>query len=266
MTLIIAEAGINHNGDLGIAKLLIDTAKDVGANCVKFQTYRAEILEPPGERRDMLRRYQLSERDHFELKAHAEEVGIEMISTPFDVDSLIFLRDDLKLSTIKIASGFLDHADMLDEANRGPSHLIVSTGMSRVGDIAKALKRVPRARLLHCVSAYPAPIKEMNLRVIPMLARTFGDRIGLSDHTTTCTVPFAAVALGAKIIEKHLTLDQNMEGPDHKSSIMPKQFRGMVQGIRAIEKALGSAEKGPQLSEEGTIQILKERHAHRHTG
>lgn len=265
-TLIIAEVGINHQGDPVIAKQLIDSAKVCGASAVKFQTYKAELLEPPGDRRDMLRRCQLSEADHVELKAYADDKRIEFISTPFDFDSLLFLRDDLKLKTIKIASGFLDRTDMLDEANRGPHHVIVSTGMSRVGDIAHALKRVPRARLLHCVSAYPAPIREMNLRAIPLMRQIFGDRIGLSDHTLSCSVPFAAVALGACIVEKHLTLDQNMEGPDHKASIVPKQFRAMVQGIREIEQALGTPDKVQQLSEAGTTAMLAERKAWRNRG
>ena len=266
MTFIIAELGVNHQGDLSLAKQLIDSAKACGANACKFQTYKAELLEPPGERRDMLRRCQLSEADHVELKAHADEKRIEFISTPFDVDSLIFLRDDLKLKTIKIASGYLDNDEMLEEANRGSHRLIVSTGMSRVGDIAKALKLVPRAKLLHCVSAYPAPIREMNLRAIPVLAKMFGDRIGLSDHTLSFSVPFAAVALGACIIEKHLTLDQNMDGPDHKASIMPKQFRAMVQGIREIEQALGTTDKAPQLSETHTAAMLAERKVWRENG
>lgn len=248
--LIIAEAGVNHNGSLFHAHRLVDEAKATGADACKFQLFNAEKLEPPGARRDMLKGLQLGWADHHSLKAHCDGIGIEYLCTPFDVESLEFLVG-LGVKRIKIASGASEELKFA-AANTGLP-LIVSTGMGGLShwgwqDIT----------WLHCVSAYPAPAADMNLK-----AMVTQGKYGLSDHTLGNTAAIAATALGASVIEKHITLDRNLPGPDHHMSTAPGEFKSLVEAIRETEAMLGDGIKRVMPSEEKTIQIVKEREAWR---
>ena len=247
--LIIAEAGVNHNGDIVLAHKLIDAAKEAGADVVKFQTYDCEKLDPSGERREMLRKLQLTIDAHFVLKAHCDRIGIEFCSTPFDVESLHFLVK-LGVKRIKIASG---QDWLLPHATKTGLPIIISNGMG-FGEICGG-----DVTTLHCTSGYPTPDNEVHLRAHP-----FGpDPWGLSDHTEGSVAAIGAVALGASVIEKHLTLDRTMKGPDHKASIEPKTFKRMVTDIRRMEVMLGDGVKRVMPSEAPALAIAKERAAWR---
>lgn len=269
MTFIIAEAGVNHDGNPDLAMKLIDAAKEAGADAVKFQTFDAARLEPPGPRRDVLSRLMFAPDTWAVLKKYAEDKNIEFISTPFSVEDLHFLQA-LGVEKIKISSGSLGDEKLLREAGAHPGNLIISTGMADIRKIKKALKWVPknngrwdRLTLLHCTSAYPCPINEVNLRAILTLENYFSCKVGLSDHTTSICVPVAAVVMGATMIEKHITLSRDMTGPDHRSSIEPGEFKRMVADIRFAQEYLGSFDKKPQPSEQPTIKIISERETHR---
>lgn len=287
--LIIAEAGVNHNGELDLAHRLVDAAADAGADIVKFQTFRAERLASQaapkaayqqretgkeGSQLDMLRALELSEPAHRELLQHCKDRGIEFLSSPFDIDSLSFLAS-LGIDRIKLGSGELTNAPMLLAAARMGLPLILSTGMSTMAEVEAALGVLafgclpagmspslrafreswanPAARevlkrkvtLLHCTTEYPAPRAQVNLRAMQTLTETFALGCGYSDHTEGIAVSYAAVALGAKIIEKHFTLDRDMPGPDHRASIEPPVLQAMVDGIREIELAMGDGVKVP---------------------
>ena len=294
-TLIIAEAGVNHNGSEELAFKLVDAAVNAGADVVKFQTFKAKNLVTESAEQaeyqaanigkkesqlEMLSRLELSYEAHHRLLAYCAEKKIEFLSTAFDSESLDFLVSDLKIKTLKIPSGEITNAPFILEHARTGCDLIVSTGMSDLADIEAALgviafgyttdeKREPsiqafkqayasaagqdalkrKVTLLHCTSEYPAPLNEVNLRVMDTLAQAFGLAAGYSDHTAGIAIPVAAVARGAATIEKHFTLDREMEGPDHKASLEPGELASMVAGIRAVEIALGSAIKSPTLSE-----------------
>ncbi|HDZ73714.1 MAG TPA: N-acetylneuraminate synthase [Aurantimonas coralicida] len=263
MVFVIAEAGVNHNGDVDIAHKLVEAAASAGADAVKFQTFDAERLDPPGARREMLAKLQLSHEAHFALKKQAMDLGIEFMSTPFDLDSLRFLVEDVMVGTLKIGSGQLDNAPLLEAARMSPCHLIVSTGMATMEDVGRARGELRRGIMLHCTSAYPAPPADINLRAMVAMREKLGCPVGLSDHTDSTAIPIAAVALGAEVIEKHLTLDPWMRGPDHAASLDPHRFSAMVTGIRSVELALGDGVKRPQASEAGAIEIAAERRAWR---
>lgn len=270
-TLIIAEAGVNHNGDMAMACALIDAAADAGADLVKFQTFDADRLVTGSARkadyqtkttaadesqRDMLKRLELSAAMHERLIAHSARRGIEFFSTAFDLDSLDYLMG-LGMARIKVPSGEITNLPYLRKVGGYGKPVILSTGMANLGDIEAALAVLeaagtPRDRItvLHCSTEYPAPMAEVNLLAMPALARAFGVRVGYSDHTEGVEVAIAAVALGACVIEKHFTLDRSLPGPDHRASIEPDELARMVSSIRNIELALGDGVKRPSASEE----------------
>ena len=292
-TYIIAEAGVNHNGSLDLAQKLVYAAKDAGADAVKFQTFRADALasavapkaayqqrltEAGESQLEMLKRLELNRESHETLLPLAHELGLDFLSTPFDLGSLMLL-DELGLETIKLPSGEMTNAPLLFETARRGKQVILSTGMSTLGDIEDALSflalgylepdaapslsaardtyAVPEARsvlganvtLLHCTTEYPAPFADVNLSVLGTLRAAFGLRVGFSDHTPGLAAPTAAVALGAQVIEKHLTLDRTLPGPDHKASLEPAEFAALVTAVRQVEQALGSPFKLPAASE-----------------
>ena len=295
MTLIIAEAGVNHNGDEKLAFELVDAAKRGGADIVKFQTFKAKNLVTFDAKQAeyqvvntkkvetqfaMLSRLELSYESHFRLLDYCKSIDIEFLSTAFDSESLKFLVNDLGLKRLKLPSGELTNAPLVLEHARTGCNLIVSTGMATLADIETALsviafgyttslEAIPsieafqkayasvegrqalkeKVTLLHCTTEYPAPIEEINLRVVHTLSRTFDLPCGYSDHSEGIVIPIAAVASGACLIEKHFTLDRNMEGPDHKASLEPEELAQMVKGIRQVEVALGSSVKFPTVSE-----------------
>ena len=242
-TLIIAEAGVNHNGDLEMAKSLIGVAAECGADIVKFQTFNASRLE-------------LSEVDHLELIAHCKRCGIKFLSTGFDVQSINFLAG-LGQDLFKVPSGEITNLPYLRHIGRFGKLIYLSTGMSTLGDVEAALNTLVKAgtprsniTILHCTTEYPAPIEEVNLMAMKNLERVFGVPIGYSDHTEGIEIAIAAVAMGATVIEKHFTLDRSLSGPDHMASIEPAQLSSMVKAIRNIEKALGSGIKNLTPSEQ----------------
>ena len=263
-TIVIAEAGVNHNGDLNLAKKLIEVAADAGADYVKFQTFSAdELVTPFGDKakyqlkntehnetqQEMLSRFQLNHKQHLILMQHAKSCGIKFLSSAFDLDSLYFL-DSLGLDFIKIPSGEITNYPYLRLVSKLKKPTIISTGMSTLGDIEAALNvlvsgnfNIEDVTLLHCTTEYPVPPEEVNLRAMETLKNAFGTKVGYSDHTVGIEVSIAAVSLGASLIEKHFTLDRNMSGPDHLASLDPAALREMIGAIRIIEKALGNGRK-----------------------
>lgn len=270
-TLIIAEAGVNHNGSAEKAHALIDAAVDAGADVVKFQTFRAADMtshDAPkadyqckttdqGESQvDMLRKLELSPEVFRSLAAHCAQRNIGFLSTPFDLESVNILAQ-MGLATLKIPSGEIVNLPYLRKVGSYGRKIILSTGMSTLGEVESAVEVLesagtprPRITLLHCTTEYPAPYAEVNLRVMQTLAAVFpGMSVGYSDHTLGIDIPIAAVALGAKVIEKHFTLDRSQPGPDHAMSLEPAELRQMVQGIRRVEVALGTGAKTVTSSE-----------------
>ena len=270
-TLIIAEAGVNHNGDLEMAKSLIGVAAECGADIVKFQTFNASRLTTSTAQKanyqkkltdsketqyEMLSRLELSEVDHLELIAHCKRCGIKFLSTGFDVQSINFLAG-LGQDLFKVPSGEITNLPYLRHIGRFGKLIYLSTGMSTLGDVEAALNTLVKAgtprsniTILHCTTEYPAPIEEVNLMAMKNLERVFGVPIGYSDHTEGIEIAIAAVAMGATVIEKHFTLDRSLSGPDHMASIEPAQLSSMVKAIRNIEKALGSGIKNLTPSEQ----------------
>lgn len=257
---VIAEAGVNHNGSMRQAEHLILAAKRAGADAVKFQLFNADSLGRPE-----LRPLQFDIEKMADLKAYADRTGIEFLCTPFDELAVkqIFV---IGVRRLKISSGCLRNTQLLKAAALTKLPIILSTGMSTLPDVQQALGDLGhewteyaerQVTLLHCTSAYPCPIGDVNLKAIESMRFQFGYRcnIGYSDHTQGITVPIAAAALGATVIEKHLTLDRNMDGPDHISSIEPHDFRVMVTAIRTVEEAMGDGRKVPQPSEHETRRI-----------
>ena len=269
-TLIIAEAGVNHNGDLNKAKELIDVAAESGADLVKFQTFSAKSLVTrsaakaeyqkqagPGEETqfEMLSRLELSREDHQELFSYCQEKNIGFCSTGFDEESVAFLLE-LGINVIKIPSGDITNYPYLKYVGGLGLPIILSTGMSNLGEIEAALAVLMDAgtdrsniTVLHCNTEYPTPCSDVNLRAMNTIQQAFDVAIGYSDHTLGIEVPVAAVALGASVIEKHFTLDRNLPGPDHKAALEPDELKDMVTAIRNIELALGSSIKTPSPSE-----------------
>lgn len=259
---IIAEAGVNHNGDIKLAKRLVEEAKKAGADCVKFQTFRAEALvTADGEKADyqkkqtgggesqleMLKKLELTREEFLELREYCGELGIAFLSTAFDMESLEFL-ESLNPFCYKIPSGEITNYPYLAGIGKTGRKVILSTGMSELCEIEAAMRVLMESgteeiTLLHCTTEYPAPVEDVNLRAMQTLADRFGVKVGYSDHTEGIEVPVAAAAMGATVIEKHFTLDKNMEGPDHKASLEPEELSRMVKAVRKVELALGSSEK-----------------------
>jgi N,N'-diacetyllegionaminate synthase len=269
-TLIIAEAGVNHNGDLALARRLIDVAANAGADLVKFQTFVAHRLvttraakaayqEQSGAGESqyaMLQPLELTRDMHLALIAHCKSRGIEFFSTAFDVQSIDLLAE-LGLSCFKIPSGEITNLPYLRHIARQGKPVILSTGMATLGEIEAALDVLERAGLsrdritiLHCSTEYPTPMADVNLRAMLAIREAFGVSVGYSDHTQGIEVAVAAVALGATVIEKHFTLDRTLPGPDHKASLEPAEFESMVKAIRNIERAMGNGVKWPTTTEE----------------
>ncbi len=265
-TLIIAEAGVNHNGSLEMAKRLIDQAAEAGVDYIKFQSFKSEKLvsrnarqaeyqkDNIGEQRDdsqlsMLRRLELSAEDHHELIAHCHERGVLFFSTAFDLESVDFLAS-LHLGLWKIPSGEITNYPYLVKIARYGEPVILSTGMSGMEDIEAAMDvltahGLPKEKItvLHCNTEYPTPFSDVNLKAMDQIRDSLGVKVGYSDHTRGIEVPIAAVALGAEVIEKHFTLDRNLPGPDHRASLEPDELKAMVSAIRNIEQALGNGRK-----------------------
>jgi len=265
-TFIIAEAGVNHNGNIDLAYKLIDAAIESGVDAIKFQTFKAEKLvsrnaemasyqkENTGKTEsqlEMIKKLELSYQDFKQLNDYCIEKGILFLSTPFDIDSIDFLRT-LNMSLWKIPSGEITNLPYLEKFAKTDKEIIISTGMATMIEIKDALRvldKVKKITILHCNTEYPTPIEDVNLTAMNMLKNEFNVDIGYSDHTLGIEIPIAAVALGATVIEKHFTLDKKMEGPDHKASLDPIELKIMVQAIRNIERALGSGVKAPTPSE-----------------
>lgn len=273
--LIIAEAGVNHNGSPELAKRLVDAAVASGADAIKFQTFTAEKLAsaeapraayqlrtgPHETQLEMLRRLELSVDAFRELHAYCQRQGLLFLSTPFDHESANVLAE-LGVLAFKISSGEITNLAFLSHVARKGKPVIVSTGMSTLGEVEAAVQTVRAAgnddlALLHCVSNYPADPADANLRAMDTMAAAFGVPIGYSDHTLGIEVALAAVALGACIIEKHLTLDRMSPGPDHQASLEPDEFAQLVRGIRRIEVALGDGRKAPADSEAEVAAVAR---------
>lgn len=275
---IIAEAGVNHNGDMAVARKLVDVACEAGADAVKFQTFKAKGLLSRGAGKaayqevttsaaesqfDMISRLELDEASHVELIAYCRERGIRFLSTPFDAES-IELLDRLGMTLFKIPSGEVINLPYLRQIAKVAREVILSTGMADLGEVEDALDILTGAGLpmeaitvLHATTEYPAPVGEVNLRAMGTMARAFGVKVGYSDHTIGIEVSLAAVALGAVVIEKHFTLDRTMEGPDHKASLEPHELKALVAGIRKVEAALGDGVKKPGPTERRNIEPVR---------
>jgi len=299
---IIAEAGVNHNGSLDLAKQLIDVAADAGANAVKFQTFKADQMvsrsAPKAEYQTkttdaresqfkMIKRLELDELTHKKLINYCKKQEIQFLSTPFDFESMDLLVHTFNLTRLKLSSGEISNAPLLLKAAQSGKPVIVSTGMSTLGEIETALAVLAfgyiqvnegpslkafqeaycseagqqalqeKVVLLHCTTEYPAPFEDVNLRAMDTLHAAFGLPVGYSDHTSGIAVAIAAAARGAVIIEKHFTLDRNLPGPDHKASLEPGELKAMVQSIRQVEAALGSSIKFPAGSEVKNITMAR---------
>jgi N,N'-diacetyllegionaminate synthase len=278
-TIIIAEAGVNHNGDIETAKRLIDVAADAGVDYVKFQTFKAnKIVTKQAKRADyqnkntkdldtqyeMLKKLELNESSHHLLIKYCNDKGIKFLSTGFDLDSLEFLNK-IGIRLAKIPSGEITNYPYLKKVAQLYSEIILSTGMSDMDDINKALAillkfgvKKENITILHCNTEYPTPMLDVNLKAMLHIQTELDVKIGYSDHTLGIEVPIAAVALGATVIEKHFTLDRNLPGPDHRASLEPNELKSMVNSIRNIEKALsGSGIKEPSKSELKNRQIIR---------
>jgi N-acetylneuraminate synthase/N,N'-diacetyllegionaminate synthase len=273
---IIAEAGVNHNGDMALARKLIDVAVDAGADAVKFQTFKVDMLTSPNTPKatyqvgttgsdesqdDMLRKLELSYEDFRALEAYCQERGIAFISTPFDHDSVDFLGS-LGVPAFKVPSGETTNLPLLAHIARMGKPVILSTGMSYLSEVERAIRTMNDAgnheiAVLHCVSNYPTAPEDVNLRAMHTIASAFGVPVGFSDHTMGVEIPIAAVALGAKVIEKHFTLDRNMPGPDHRASLEPDELAQLVRDVRAVEKAIGDGIKRPKPCEMDTRAVAR---------
>ena len=264
---IIAEAGVNHNGSLELAFRMVDAAKRAGVDCIKFQTFKSEKLVShnaqkadyqksstgDGSQIDMLKKLELSYDEFLELKTYCDKMDICFLSTPFDFESIEFLNS-IDMPFWKIPSGEVTNLPYLVALARTGKPVVMSTGMCNIEEIEAAIKVLrdngtKEIKLLHCNTEYPTPFEDVNLRAMQTMRDQFEVEVGYSDHTRGIEVPIAAVALGATVIEKHFTLDRNMEGPDHKASLEPDELAAMVASIRNIEKALGSRDKTPTPSE-----------------
>lgn len=279
-TLIIAEAGVNHNGSIDIAKQLVDKAVEAGVDIIKFQTFKADKLVSKSAKQaeyqkknigtnsddsqyNMLKKLELSEQDHQELMAYCKERGIQFFSTAFDLESIDYLHS-LNLGLWKIPSGEITNYPYIKKIASYHEPVILSTGMCEMDDISAAMNVLCKngvernlITILHCNTEYPTPYKDVNLLAMQQIKKEYQVSVGYSDHTKGIEVPIAAVALGASVIEKHFTLDRNMEGPDHKASLEPEELKAMVSAIRHIEQALGDGHKQISESERKNIAIAR---------
>lgn len=276
--LIIAEAGVNHNGDIVMARKLIDVAADAGADIVKFQTFCADRLVTKGAAKadyqvastgaeetqyEMLRRLELTPAVHEILVTHCASRGIEFMSTAFDEQS-VDLLSSFGMKRFKIPSGEITNLTYLRRIAKVADEVIISTGMATLDEIGEAISVFEvagfsreRITVLHCTTEYPAPLNDVNLRAMKTISDTFGVRIGYSDHTIGIEIPIAAVALGASIIEKHFTLDRALPGPDHQASLEPVELKAMVAAIRGVESAMGNGVKAPSPTEAKNLWIAR---------
>ena len=268
--LIIAEAGVNHNGDIDIAKKLVDVAAESGADIVKFQTFKSENCVSRNAQKaeyqlqttnkqesqlDMIKKLELDLETHNILISYCKQKNIEFLSTPFDMESVDLLHN-LGLEIFKIPSGEITNLPYLRKIGKYNKQVILSTGMANLGEIESAIAvlvdsgtKRENITLLQCNTEYPTPFADVNLKAMKSLKKAFHLPVGYSDHTPGIAIPLAAVGMGAKVIEKHFTLDKNMEGPDHKASLEPCELKAMVQSIREIELALGDGIKQTSASE-----------------
>lgn len=299
---IIAEAGVNHNGDMELARKLVRAGAEAGVDAVKFQTFRPEKLVTQFAEKaayqkvttgkqegqlEMLQKLTLLDKDYVELQQLCQDCGIDFISTPFDSDSLHFLTNQLDMPFIKVPSGEITNAPFLLEIAQTQKPIVLSTGMATLGEIEQALAVLSygylhedfpadfqsvqqvyvsaegqdilreKVQLLHCTTQYPAPPSQANLKAMETMAKAFCLPVGYSDHTEGITIPVAAVARGAVIIEKHFTLDKDMPGPDHKASLEPNELEAMVQAIRTVEQSIGTGIKIPAFDEVPNIPIVR---------
>lgn len=273
--LVIAEAGVNHNGDLELAKRLVDVAVECGADVVKFQTaklnslvskhasmaeYQKNNIGKETSQKEMLEKLILDFPVFEILAEYCKEKGIEFLSTPFDIESILFLNPLVRFW--KVPSGEITNYPYLCEIGKTQKDVVMSTGMATVEEIKAAIEVLrtngtKKITLLHCTTEYPAPIEEINLNAIQTLRQEFKCEVGYSDHSEGNEISLAAVALGATVIEKHFTLDKNMEGPDHKASVTPEELRTLVSGIRKLEVALGNGIKAPGETEKKNISVAR---------
>ena len=272
---IIAEAGVNHNGDINLAYQLVDAAKAAGVDCIKFQTFKSENLVShtaqkaeyqkaatgDSSQQDMLKQLELSFGEFVSLKEYCDRKGICFLSTPFDFESIEFLNS-IEMPFWKIPSGEVTNYPYLVALAKTGKPVVMSTGMCEMQEIEDAItvlreNGTSEIKLLHCNTEYPTPYEDVNLRAMKTLRDAFGVEVGYSDHTKGIEVPIAAVAMGAAVIEKHFTLDRNMEGPDHKASLEPQELKQMVDSIRHIEAALGSGDKKPSPSEKKNMAVAR---------
>ena len=273
---IIAEAGVNHNGDITLAKKLIDVAVEAGADAVKFQTFKTEnVVTPTAEKAEyqkattgatesqyeMIKRLELSETDFWELSEYAKGAGIIFLSTPFDEES-VDLLDQIGVPAFKIPSGEITNYPLLKKIAQKSKPIILSTGMATLGEVEGALNHLKmhgaeEIVLLHCTTSYPAPIASVNLRAMETLRCAFRVPVGYSDHTEGITIPIAAAAMGARAIEKHFTLDRTLPGPDHRASLEPGELAAMVKAVRDVELARGSGVKCPTEEEEVIKRVAR---------
>jgi len=277
-TFIIAEAGVNHNGDKNLAFKLIDVAKESGADAIKFQTFKTEKgiskytkmadyqkknLGKEDSQIEMIKKLELSYKDFEDLKKYCDEEGIIFLSSPFDEESIEFL--DKLVPYYKIPSGEIVNYPYLKLIAEKNKPIIMSTGMANLSDVEKALDTIysinqdAEIYLLHCTTNYPTPYEEVNLKAMITLKEAFKIPVGYSDHTLGIEVPIAAVVMGAQIIEKHFTLDRNLPGPDHKASLEPNELKTMVNAIRNVEKALGNGIKKPNKSEKEIEKVVRKK-------
>jgi len=272
---IIAEAGVNHNGNINLAKKLIDAAKDAGCDAIKFQTFKAEnVVTKNAERasyqvkniggnetqQEMLKKYELKYDDFIELKEYCDEKEIIFLSTPHSVDAIDFLEN--LVPAYKFGSGDLTNIPVLEYAAKKGKPMILGTGMATMDEVKEALNAIYNQGnkdviMLHCTTNYPCSLEEINLRAMQTMQKELDCLVGYSDHTNGIIVPVMAVAMGACVIEKHFTLDKNLPGPDHKASLEPNELREMVNAIRDAEKALGSGIKAPTESEKEIMKFVR---------
>lgn len=273
---IIAEAGVNHNGNVETAMHMIETAKRCGCDCIKFQIFRTEELvtreakradyqianmQSAGTQYDMLKKLELQRKDFERLKQHCDEIGIDFMATPFDRESVDIL-EQIGVKQYKISSGDVTDKGLLQYIAAKRKPMILSTGMCTMEEVEAALQWIKAAgntqiTLLHCTSNYPTPYAEVNMNAMQTLGRTFGYETGYSDHTEGILIPVMAAAMGAVLIEKHFTLDKNMEGPDHKASLAPDELKEMVDAVRNIELAKGDGIKRPAKGELSTREAAR---------
>lgn len=273
---IIAEAGVNHNGSIELALEMIDKAKECGCDCIKFQTFKTENLVTKKAKKanyqventhnedsqfSMLKELELSYEDFQVLKKHCDEIGIDFMSTPFDKESVDVL-EQLEVPVYKMSSGDITNKQLLEYVADKQKPMIISTGMCTMDEVREAVEWIEQRgnkqiTILHCTSNYPAPYDEVNMNAMLTLDKEFPYDVGYSDHTKGIVIPIMAVCMGAAVIEKHFTLDKNMEGPDHKASLNVKELKEMIESIRNVEMAKGDGAKSPSPSEENTRMVAR---------